>query len=498
MNVLEKAQLIQELHALIDGLEHRSLSFYQIAYSKARLHEIFNLCDEPIFKKQILKFKARTQPEQAAHDFADHTLYRQAFQGVFQHTNLLEEALSAYPDSGWGILYHPATGWQIWLMTASKGIAITSQWGDLDDIYPWLLEQQSIYHCLKTDVQLKQPLMNIEAVFQPTETETETETDLNLSIQTTQEKSEHVHSSQIQQSVSLSDLSKKSQPIDLTTFQQQADSDTAIESHPIVHSLTPNSTEIPITAISQDSSNQNAVSQTFAKQISLNEYLADLNPMMNQDFSPVDLYVMNIVGLPDLSRHLDLLFYSSSLNLWQQQPIYLAEQLSKQGQFIKYLALLGADDSTQAAQLMHRFTAQNQQYISAIKTISWDNLQTNLTDIERLFYCYRQQSDFSWHMENYQAFIPNSLFQTQKFIQFEESPADIQTPLLLLKEKQKIRLIHGKNRLNLSLQESAYPYLLLDRQQGITWQRIQSVINQLNSPIHVTQLYDAIQKNITH
>ena len=42
MNVLEKVQLIQELHALIDGLEHRSLSFYQIAYSKARLHEIFN------------------------------------------------------------------------------------------------------------------------------------------------------------------------------------------------------------------------------------------------------------------------------------------------------------------------------------------------------------------------------------------------------------------------------------------------------------------------
>lgn len=63
MNALEKALLIKELNLLIDGLEHRSLSFFEIAKSKSRLTEIFGLCDEPIFKKQILKFKSHTQPE---------------------------------------------------------------------------------------------------------------------------------------------------------------------------------------------------------------------------------------------------------------------------------------------------------------------------------------------------------------------------------------------------------------------------------------------------
>ena len=37
MNVLEKAKLIQELNQLIDGLEQRSLSFFEIARSKARI-----------------------------------------------------------------------------------------------------------------------------------------------------------------------------------------------------------------------------------------------------------------------------------------------------------------------------------------------------------------------------------------------------------------------------------------------------------------------------
>lgn len=63
MNVLEKAKLIQELNLLIDGLDQRSLSFFEIARSKARIKDIFALCDDPIFKKQILQFKSHTQPE---------------------------------------------------------------------------------------------------------------------------------------------------------------------------------------------------------------------------------------------------------------------------------------------------------------------------------------------------------------------------------------------------------------------------------------------------
>ena len=37
MNALEKALLIKELHQLLDGLEHRSLSFFETAKSKSVL-----------------------------------------------------------------------------------------------------------------------------------------------------------------------------------------------------------------------------------------------------------------------------------------------------------------------------------------------------------------------------------------------------------------------------------------------------------------------------
>lgn len=68
---------------------------------------------------------------------------------------------------------------------------------------------------------------------------------------------------------------------------------------------------------------------------------------------------------------------------------------------------------------------------------------------------------------------------------------------MLLKERHKIRLIHGQNRLHLSRTEVAYPYLLLDRHQGVSWQLIQTILTQLASPIDCHQLYEVIQKYIS-
>ncbi len=66
MNLQEKVQLIKEIHVLTHQLEHRALSFYETALSKRRIHEIFALCDEPIFQKQILSYRALTKPQMAA------------------------------------------------------------------------------------------------------------------------------------------------------------------------------------------------------------------------------------------------------------------------------------------------------------------------------------------------------------------------------------------------------------------------------------------------
>ncbi|MGQ8974903.1 hypothetical protein [Acinetobacter schindleri] len=83
MNALEKVRLIKELHELGHDLDHRSLSLYEVVRSKKRVQEIFQQCNEPVFKKQLLAFKTRLQPELAAQEFARETHYYHSFRGFF-------------------------------------------------------------------------------------------------------------------------------------------------------------------------------------------------------------------------------------------------------------------------------------------------------------------------------------------------------------------------------------------------------------------------------
>ena len=83
MNALQKALLIKELNQLIHDLEHRALSLYEIAKSKKRIKDIFALCDEPIFQKHILAYKAQIEPQNAVYSFAQSTPFSQSFRGYF-------------------------------------------------------------------------------------------------------------------------------------------------------------------------------------------------------------------------------------------------------------------------------------------------------------------------------------------------------------------------------------------------------------------------------
>jgi hypothetical protein len=190
--------------------------------------------------------------------------------------------------------------------------------------------------------------------------------------------------------------------------------------------------------------------------------------------------------------HIDLILHYQEHDQVLQKPIYLAEQINNEGHFIKYLALFGAQGELQAVRLAHLFSQAQAHQIAAVKVLDWPDLEQNLWDFETLFQSYDASARLIWAKQNYYAFIPAYLLQTQKFIQFIEAPATVQTPVLLLKERQKIRIIHGENRLNITPSETAYPYLLLDRQDGISWQLIQEVIHQLPQPIDPITLYQTI------
>ena len=252
----------------------------------------------------------------------------------------------------------------------------------------------------------------------------------------------------------------------------------------------------------QDSHTENSEASATAAQpilptqIHLGQYQAKLCTLHQPNLDP-KLYGLDILGHTEIGQNIDFLIHSDQLDHWLDYPIYLAEQTQQHGEFIKYLALFGADSPTEAIRLSQQFAQSGQHQVAAIREIVWDQLQSHMHDAFSIFQLYTQQAKLVWHIEDYHPFILADLLNSRKFIQFEESSADVNTPILVLKERQKIRVIHGQKRVELSRTEIAYPCLVLDRQHGVSWQLIQNTISTLPKPITVFQLFDSIQKQLS-
>ena len=489
MNTLEKSLLIKELRDLIDALTHKRLSLYETAKAKARIKEIFMLCDKPIFQKQLLTFKASQNPIQTAVTFAEQSLYAQSFRGVFTQLEALETALYQQPEAGWAILYQPKAGWQIWLIPAADRTALLSEFQDLEQVYRWMLEQQQQYHCLQTDAELKQAAVLEAAQTQPVfvtadlEENKAVDSPIQFEFITDHIATEEVASSDTQ----VVDVAKDELTIEPTA-------DQTIISNATLDITQPDATTIDT---AQMTAGTQKPSVNPAYNLLLSQYSCPISALNLSQNESAQLYRVFLPEAPEVTQYADVLVHLSDPEEDQQQvlarAVYLAEQTNTQGRFIKYVVLLGALDQMQAIRLTQNFCQQFEHEIAAIREISWEKLQEHLFDFDQLFQCYSHDAQIVWQQEHYFPFIPIQHIQTTKFIQFEESEAQSHTPLILLKERQKIRVIHGQKRLQLSRTEQAIPHILLDRQQGISWQMIQKVISQLQQPIDALQLCQALQ-----
>ena len=497
MNTLEKSLLIKELHDLTDALKLKRLSLYETAKAQARIKEIFMLCDEPIFQKQLLTFKALQNPIQTAATFAKQSLYAQSFRGVFTEPETLESALYQQPETGWAILYQPRAGWQIWLIPAAERTALLSEFQDLEQVYRWMLQQQQQYHCLQTDAELKQAAVleaaqtvTIEAaqtqpIFATVDPEENKAADPPIQFDFIRDHiaTEEVASSDTQ----VLDVAKDELTIEPTA-------DQTIISNATLDITQPDATTIDT---AQMTAGTQKPSVNPAYNLLLSQYSCPISALNLSQNESAQLYRVFLPEAPEVTQYADVLVHLSDPEEDQQQvlarAVYLAEQTNTQGRFIKYVVLLGALDQMQAIRLTQNFCQQFEHEIAAIREISWEKLQEHLFDFDQLFQCYSHDAQIVWQQEHYFPFIPIQHIQTTKFIQFEESEAQSHTPLILLKERQKIRVIHGQKRLQLSRTEQAIPHILLDRQQGISWQMIQKVISQLQQPIDALQLCQALQ-----
>ena len=171
----------------------------------------------------------------------------------------------------------------------------------------------------------------------------------------------------------------------------------------------------------------------------------------------------------------------------------MVEQLNLQGQFVKYLMLLGVPSQLQAHYCIQHWLTHHQRRAAAIKSLAWSVISTSFMQLERFSTAYLQHAETVWTQPDYYPFISTQFIQKQKFISFQEAAADFSTPVLLLQEHQKIRVIHGEKRISLAEDELAYPYIFLQRDKQLNWQNIHNIILTMPQPIQVLELYREIQ-----
>lgn len=460
ITALEKAKLIQELQELGQQLDQRTISMFDAARCKKRIYDIFLRCDEPIFKKQNLAFKVRTQPEVAAYEFAVDTLYHLSFRGFFIDEYDLENALYLHPHSGWAFLFHPNRGWQTWLIPAENRTALISEWTDIEQSYAWLLQEQQLLNCLKTDNDLKASAavlsLDDAEILDPDPTQSILEQS-NLSNQILAETLE-------------SKASVLKEPKNIVTTDLSS-----VEPIPLIENEVDHTVEI--------------LKPRPAKNLMLNSIEASISELCIDETH--SLYPINVESTTDF---LQVILHFIPNDDWQIRSAYLTEQLDLDGKFKTYGLLLGAQDSEHAEQLIHQIAqSQNHRTIS-IKRILWAELGMQFTTIESLFDCYQHQAELIWQDVSYVPYMPVKLFSTQKYMLFEEAIADYSTPILLLQERQKLRVIHGEKRCLLNANEYCYPYLILQRDKNLSWQKIHHLISSLPKPISAQDLYSALEQ----
>ena len=125
---------------------------------------------------------------------------------------------------------------------------------------------------------------------------------------------------------------------------------------------------------------------------------------------------------------------------------------------------------------------------------AWDKLVGREEEVVTVKGTRAVKGGLSVEFEGLRGFIPASMILPQRFIPFEESEANLETPLLLMKERQKYRVVHGEKRLQPSPDELGYPCILFSRNDGVTWQLFREIVETLPQPIRAETLYAQTQK----
>ncbi|QER40781.1 hypothetical protein F2A31_14160 [Acinetobacter suaedae] len=465
MDVLEKALLVDELKSLIEGLNDDKASLFQIAKAKQRIKDICASCDDPSFQDQLIPFKAFIQNEEfSTQELSDHG-YAMTYRGTYNFMGRVENALFASGDMGWAAL-RQAQLWQVWVIRPTLSFLKSPWMNSSQDALLWLKNHAGEY--IKTDRELEALIPVLEPI----------QTSASPSL------SQHPHSDVL--SVIRNETAQ---------FQSQLDAIIQEKIQPIP--VKKNTSQQETKSASRSLNNLNKAKPVALNDFNLDGFLCRLERVNARHFP--SLYRVDMHNEIDQNIKIDWLYLKAENEaqpVWESAQIFIAEQLYAQGQFSHYVVLVGTHNTEYATSVLQSYTSQQHTHTSSIHQTSWNNFKQHYHQHENLFNECIMNGTLIWQRDQRAyPYIPASFINTQKFIPFEETAATFFTPVILLRERNKIRVIHGSERVKLSSEDQAYPYLLLDRTDGYTWQLIRQAISRLPQPISVHDLYQALENS---
>lgn len=228
------------------------------------------------------------------------------------------------------------------------------------------------------------------------------------------------------------------------------------------------------------------------QQIEVAQYQGRLQRLSSAFTDEPHTYALQLEQTPP-TEYLELLAYSETEQDLSHFPIYIAEQINLQERLSQYVVLFGAKSATHALKIIQDYVTHTSHRLLSVCEVDWKTFDHTFLQFESFAEMYLEQTQIIWRKEGYLPYIPVEFIHLIKMLPFEEQIAENNTPILLLNDRLKLRLIHGKNRINLSKNESAYPALIFDRKDGVSWQLVKTALSELPKPVDVYQLYKKIQ-----
>lgn len=211
------------------------------------------------------------------------------------------------------------------------------------------------------------------------------------------------------------------------------------------------------------------------------------------DLNDVDGMMYHKVQLSQYIQHMNLLSCDTDMVKIQHSPIYMVENMDHQNHFKYYTFVFAAENPRHAVDLINKLATKNQEQLAHISQIAWKDFKKNAFELSGCCQLYHTSTVVVKASSLY-SHISESLISKQQMIVINEATATKVTPLLLLQESHRFRVIHGQQRLALgSSANKMYPCMVLSRNSGVTWQMIREQLKFLPAQVGVYELLDALR-----